>query len=75
MIMKPRATAIILAAGYSSRMNGFKPLLPLGETTVLERIITLFQDAEVSDIRVVVGYRAEDLLHLLRKMEVSSIIN
>ena len=75
MIMKPRATAIILAAGYSSRMNGFKPLFPLGEITVLERIITLFQDAGLSDIRVVVGYRAEDLLPLLRKMGVSSIIN
>ena len=75
MIMKPRATAIVLAAGYSSRMNGFKPLLPLGETTVLERIITLFQDAGVSDIRVVVGYRADDLLPLLRKMEISYIVN
>jgi len=73
--MKTRVAAIILAAGYSSRMGEFKPLLPLGETTVLERIITLFQDAGVSDIRVVVGYRAEDLLPLLRKMEVSCIIN
>jgi putative nucleotidyltransferase with HDIG domain len=73
--MKTRATAIVLAAGYSSRMGEFKPLLPLGETTVLERIITLFQDAGVSDIRVVVGYRSEDLLPLLRKMEVSCIVN
>ncbi len=73
--MKTRATAIVLAAGYSSRMGEFKPLLPLGETTVLERIITLFQDAGVSDIRVVVGYRSADLLPLLRKMEVSCIVN
>ena len=73
--MKTRATAIVLAAGYSSRMGEFKPLLPLGETTVLERIITLFQDAGVSDIRVVVGYRSADLLPLLRKMKVSCIVN
>ena len=48
--MKTRANAIVLAAGYSSRMGEFKPLLPLGETTVLERIITLFQDAGVSEL-------------------------
>jgi len=73
--MKTTATAIVLAAGYSSRMGAFKPLLPLGETTILERIIALFQDAGVSDIRVVVGYRSDALLPLLRKMEVACMVN
>ncbi len=75
MTMKTRATAIVLAAGYSSRMGKFKPLLPLGETTVLGRAITLFRDAGISDIRAVVGYRSEDLLPLLGKMGVSCIVN
>ncbi len=75
MTMKTRVTAIVLAAGYSSRMGKFKPLLPLGETTVLERVITLFRDARISDIRVVVGYRREELLPLLGKMRVSYVVN
>jgi len=75
MIMKTRATAIVLAAGYSSRMGKFKPLLPLGETTVLGRVITLFRDAGFSDIRIVVGYRSEELLPLLGKMGVPYIVN
>jgi putative nucleotidyltransferase with HDIG domain len=73
--MKTRVTAIVLAAGYSSRMGKFKPLLSLGETTVLERVITLFRDAGISDIRVVVGYRSEELLPLLGKMGVPYIVN
>ena len=31
--------AVILAAGYSSRMPQFKPLLPVGQTTALGRTI------------------------------------
>ncbi|MGV8083705.1 MAG: DVU_1551 family NTP transferase [Coriobacteriia bacterium] len=73
--MSERLAAIILAAGYSSRMAAFKPLLPLRETTVIERAIALFRDAGVSDIRVVVGYRAGDLLPLLERLHVRSVLN
>ena len=37
--------AIILAAGRSSRMNGFKPLLPLGTEYVVERQIRRLREA------------------------------
>ena len=37
-----RIAAIILAAGYSSRMGALKPILKLGDKTVLERAIGLF---------------------------------
>jgi putative nucleotidyltransferase with HDIG domain len=70
-----RIAALILAAGYSSRMGCFKPLLPLGKTTVLERVITLFRETGVPDLRVVVGYRAEDLIPLLQDRGVSFILN
>ena len=51
---------LILAAGLSSRMKGFKPLLPLGDKTVLEQTISRFLDAGIdkSDILVVIGKRA-----------------
>jgi CTP:molybdopterin cytidylyltransferase MocA len=34
--------AIVLAAGYSSRMEEFKPLLTLGGETAADRVISLF---------------------------------
>ena len=68
-------TAIILAAGYSSRMGTFKPLLSLGGTTVLERGILLFRDVGIEDIVVVVGHRSEDLVPVLQKRAVRRVFN
>jgi len=73
--MKRPITAIILAAGYSERMGAFKALLPLGGTTVLERTIKLFRGAGIQDIRVVVGHRANDLLPLIRSLQVRPLLN
>jgi len=72
---REKTTAIILAAGYSSRMGNFKPLLKLGETTVLERVVGLFREAGIEDVRVVVGHRATDLAPVLEKMGVRWILN
>jgi molybdenum cofactor cytidylyltransferase len=48
-------SAIILAGGYSMRMKVFKPLLPLGDSTVIENIINVFRNSGVNDITVVIG--------------------
>ena len=48
-------SAIILAAGESKRMGQPKMLLPWGETTVLQQVISTFQRAGVEDIVVVTG--------------------
>lgn len=48
-------TAIILAAGQSTRMGQPKMLLPWGETTVLGKVIATFKDAGVDDVLVVTG--------------------
>jgi CTP:molybdopterin cytidylyltransferase MocA len=62
----PSSTAaVILAAGFSSRMGAFKPLLPLGGVTVLERLLALYQRAGVGEVLVVLGHRAEDLAGLV----------
>jgi putative nucleotidyltransferase with HDIG domain len=53
--------ALILAAGFSSRMGAFKPLLPLGEVSVVERVIHLFRTAGVAEICLVTGYRGGEL--------------
>jgi putative nucleotidyltransferase with HDIG domain len=61
-------TAIIPAAGLSSRMKAFKPLLPLGNTTLLASSIRLFQHCGIRDIRVITGHRAENIDPLVHAM-------
>lgn len=53
---KPIA-AVILAAGFSSRVGAFKLLLPFGPETALERVIRAFVEAQVSPIVAVEGHR------------------
>lgn len=75
--MKPpsKLSVLVLAAGYSSRMGAFKPLLPLGPTTLLERVVKLFQCAGIEDIRVVVGHRAEEIEPSVRALGARAIFN
>ena len=73
--MPAPVTAIILAAGYSSRMGAFKALLPFGDSTVIERAIALFRGAGIDDVRVVVGHRSDELLPLLERMKVRPLLN
>ncbi|GFK92189.1 Molybdenum cofactor cytidylyltransferase [Fundidesulfovibrio magnetotacticus] len=55
----PRVAAVILAAGLSSRMEGgFKPLMPLGGATVLERAAVLLHQCGAEHALVVAGNRA-----------------
>jgi molybdenum cofactor cytidylyltransferase len=67
--------ALVLAAGRSSRMGAFKPLLPLGEATVLERAIRAFRGAGIDEVYVVIGYRAEELLPIVERLEAKPIRN
>jgi len=53
--------AIILAAGRSSRMGRFKPLLEIDGQTLIQRTIALFRQNRIDDIIVVTGHRAADL--------------
>jgi len=58
--MAPRLSAIILAAGLSSRMGELKATLPLGRGTVLDRCITLFRTCGIEEPVVVTGHRREE---------------
>ncbi|MPQ30924.1 HD domain-containing protein [Clostridium estertheticum] len=48
--------AIILAAGYSTRMGSFKPIINLAGKTPLQRCIELFKNCGINNIIVVTGY-------------------
>lgn len=68
-------SAVILAAGLSSRMGRFKPLLPLGDTTVVERMVALYQQAGIDDICVVIGYQGEKIRAALKGYRVRCVLN
>ena len=67
--------AIVLAAGRSRRMGAFKPLLPFGNRTVIEYGINNLRAAQIQDIVVVVGYRAEEIQEHLKKLNLTFAVN
>ncbi len=63
-----KAAAVILAAGYSSRMGEFKPLLPVGSKSAIENLIDAFINAGISEIVVVTGHNREPLSRLIAEI-------
>ena len=67
--------AVIVAAGLSSRMKSFKPLLQLAGSTVIKTAIATLKEVGVSKIVVVVGKNASQLVKHLADMDVECIYN
>lgn len=72
---KSRVAAVVLAAGRSSRMGAFKPLLPFGVTTVTGHVVASLRAAGLDRIHVVVGHRASDMLPVLAGLDVTGVVN
>jgi CTP:molybdopterin cytidylyltransferase MocA len=68
-------SALILCAGLSTRMGGFKPLLTLGGETLIARAIHLFRGAGMGRIVVVLGHGADRILPLIERFGVDPVIN
>ena len=68
-------TAILTAAGLSSRMKEFKPLLKWRQTTLLEyQIMSLF-DGGADEVIVVVGYNYEVIKPYINNTKASVVFN
>ncbi len=67
--------AVVAAAGLSSRMGAFKPLLPFGGQTVVERCVANLREAGAGEIVVVTGFRAEDVEKQLARSGVKTVRN
>lgn len=67
--------AVIVAAGMSSRMGEFKPLLKIGTISIVERIISTLQSSGVEMIVVVTGNQAKLLETKLKKYGVVFLRN
>ena len=59
--MEERICGLIVAAGLSSRMGCFKPLLPLRGKTVIENTIDSMLLCGISPVVVVLGYRGREV--------------
>ena len=70
-----RFSAVILAAGFSSRMGEFKPLLPLGDRTLLEQVVTLFEETGIQDICVVIGHHHTRMCPVVENLRARSVFN
>jgi len=68
-------TAVILAAGESRRMSAFKPLLPFGESTVLETVLANHQSAGMLTTFVVVGHNHQRIEEVVEPLGIPSILN
>ncbi len=75
MLGREKIAAVILAAGRSSRMEEFKPLMKLNGKTVIENSIQCFRDAGITRISVVTGHRSGELTSLLDGIGVEYVIN
>ncbi len=56
-----RTGALIVAAGMSSRMGQFKPMLSIGSISIAQRILATLHQAGVSKIVMITGYNAVTL--------------
>jgi CTP:molybdopterin cytidylyltransferase MocA len=71
---KSAVCGLATAAGLSSRMGDFKPLLPLRGKTVIENTVDSMLAGGTKTVVVVVGYRGQELERLLCERYGSQVI-
>lgn len=67
--------AVVVAAGMSSRMNDFKPLMKIGSITTINRVITTLTQAGVDIVVVITGFQAKILEKHLSKENIICLYN
>lgn len=65
-----QCAGLITAAGLSSRMGSFKPLLELNGLPMLVQTINSMRNAGLTPICVVIGHRGEELRPILEPLDV-----
>lgn len=66
--MSHNISAILLAAGLSSRMGTPKPLLPWGQTTILGQVVSTFAAAGLQEIVVITGGARAEVENLVKSL-------
>ena len=71
----PGISAVLLAAGESTRMGQLKALLPWQGTTLLQHQVQTLLEAGAHEVIVVLGHRAVDLVAHVRGVQAHSVFN
>jgi molybdenum cofactor cytidylyltransferase len=66
--------AIILAAGFSSRMNNFKPLMTIDGETVIDRVVSTYRKNGI-EVYLVTGYQQDKLIASLKNHDIHVVEN
>ncbi len=66
---------VILAAGYSSRMGAFKPLLKLGNNSCLEHCISIFHQSFIPTVYVITGHNSSQIAVEAEKLGAVCVFN
>ena len=75
MSQGPAVAAAVLTAGRSSRMGRPKALLPIGEATFLERVVSGADRAGLDPVRIVVGAHREEIDAALPSLRTRFVLN
>ena len=70
-----RTAGLVAAAGLSTRMGAFKPMLALGEETLLRHGLRTLLQAGAHPVIVVTGRQAKLLEHSLSDLPVQCLYN
>ncbi len=70
-----RVAAVVAAAGFSSRMGRFKPLLPWRNGTVIEAVVAALDGGGASPVYVVTGHRGAEIAEQLKGGPAEAVFN
>lgn len=70
---------VILASGLGSRLNSEgrnepKPLMTVGGTALIERVVSLMRSAGIEHIVIVLGYRSDQMINFIRERKLQGIV-
>lgn len=71
----PLISVIVLAAGESKRMGQSKQLLPLGDSTIIEKTIDNYLGSSAMEVILVVGHQSDDLVSVIGARTVKIALN
>lgn len=66
---------LIVAAGLSSRMKDFKPLMEIEDKPLIINTISSLKKSGIEEISIVVGYRSKDIENCVKDEDVNIIYN
>jgi molybdenum cofactor cytidylyltransferase len=71
----PKTAALLVAAGLSTRMGSFKPLLNLAGRPLVVHAADVFDTENIAQIVIVIGYRGDEIEAVLKNRKILFIRN